>query len=133
MLMNELSEDFDSEKTKWLREWRELGQQLSLNKELEDAKKVVRVLLRFVSFWLPLWLSKRQLTHSSSHAIQTNEDEFKLGTMSMEEEMELKSSLWRRLWGMGKTTASKNMEEERLKELEAMWGRMKEATGVEDL
>ena len=51
----------------------------------------------------------------------------------MEEEMELKSSLWRRLWGMGKTTASKNMEEERLKELEAMWGRMKEATGVEDL
>ena len=25
------------------------------------------------------------------------------------------------------------VDEERLKELEAMWGRMKEATGVEDL
>ena len=76
---------------------------------------------------------KLQLTYLYTHVVQTNEDEFKLGTMSMEEEMELKSSLWRRLWGMGKTTASKNMEEERLAELEAMWGRMKEATGVEDL
>ena len=42
MLMNELSEDFDSEKAKWLKEWRELGYQLSLNKELEDAKMAVR-------------------------------------------------------------------------------------------
>ena len=51
----------------------------------------------------------------------------------MEEEQELKSSLWKRLWGMGKTTASKKMEEERLQDLEKMWSRMKEATGIEDL
>lgn len=71
-LMRELSEEFQVEKSRWLKEWRELGAKLGATDEVQEATTV------------------------------GNMDEFKLGELTLGEEQQLKSSLWKKLWGMGR-------------------------------
>ena len=102
-LMRELSHDFTEEKNAWLKEWRELGAQLGASKPLQEAK-----------------------TMGST-------DDFKLGQLTVQEEEQLKSSLWKKLWGMGRSKITNSVDAKHLTELRASARRMKEATGVSSL